>query len=264
MNQKIEGDNMKISYEMEEENARKLRIAKLLDWVKSRQPKEYKSVSGMRPEFLGHPFLNDLLRKAIGYSGDSYLERDRDDLVERYSASNPDRYDERHEPEDLDSKFAEFLKSKFFKNLILDLGSGDRSLGYALSNALEAGGYIGVEMNFADRANKSCEKFNGDTPFAIAQEDMGRFLSDFQMTGEKLNVIIFSGIEDTSYTGIFSYSELIKNIHDILNDNGILIFAGNFGWAEGDYGEDMKRFFKQDDEWKGGGFAIYVKRKENS
>lgn len=237
------------------------KVKELLDWVKTRQTE--KLIDHSKDHGLGYVFLNDLLRQVSGYSGYTYSERDKADFLEIAKTIRKGAgYDERYSPEDLDTKLADFLKSKF-DGMVLDLGTGPRSLGYALSNVLGARGYIGVENEFAASASTWCERYKGETPFVIDQEDMGKFLRDFRRTGEKMQVIIFSGVDRYSYRGDVSYDVLIERIKDVLSEDGILILAGNLGWMEEDYGKDIKKSFERiRGEWEeDGSFQIYARKK---
>jgi glycosyltransferase involved in cell wall biosynthesis len=73
---------------------------------------------------------------------------------------------------------------------------------------------------------------------------MGKFIEDFNDTGKRAKVIIFSGIENTSYTGKTGYEQLIQGIYDVLDDDGVLIHAGNLGWADNDYGQYFHKLFE--------------------
>ncbi len=237
-----EKQESEVEKELSEQEIEK--IKKILAWVKERQPKEYRdNYNRKEAENLGYSFLNDLLRSISGHSGLSYRFRGDVDHLEdfRDSSHGEDRYD----PKRIQPEMIEFLKSKFQKNLIIDLGYGYRSLGYAASNVLEAGGYVGVEINSAKGADKSCKDFKGEVPFVIAQEDMGRFLKDFQENGYSTKVVLFCGIDKYSYARGTSYTDLIERINNALDADGIVIIAGNFFYTEKEYGKELEKYFKE-------------------
>lgn len=51
-----------------------------------------------------------------------------------------------YNPQEINQELVKFLKNKLSGNLVFDLGAGNRGAGYILADAMEAGGYIGEEI----------------------------------------------------------------------------------------------------------------------
>jgi len=189
-------------------------------------------------------FVDDLTRKLNGHTGRTYACRDRLDILEEMKDEVVPSY--RYAPERIDPAVREYFAPLVSNKLVLDLGCGDGGDGYVLADALNAGAYIGIENDFALGAEYTIKEAKGTTPYAICQEDLGEFLQFYTQKNYKAGLVIFSGIEHTSYTGYLPLSQVVPLIHRSLDDNGRLLIGGNIWWLKDDAGEELDTLFSEE------------------
>lgn len=205
------------------------------------------------------------------------IENTIDDVLEEIRKRQPAAYEDKvkgsnaislgtpflHELVEAEQEVLDILKPFIKNKLILDLGCGIKGDGYTLSNRLEAKAYIGIESHLASWANQSIKSVNGKIPYALAQEDMGLFLKEFSKYPIKVDLIIFSGIEDTSYRGNDSFYSLFEDMEKLLLQDGKILVGGNLGWFNQDC-KDIELFFKRSKiELPGVNFVLYDRTGES-
>jgi len=233
-------------------------IIELLKKVKTLQPEKYEDNMSLDSEeaiAISHSFMDELLQSVNGHSGLSYYFDKKG-----WDVSEIEEWNLKYRPEEIEEEIVAFLESKVKNEGVLDLGCGIKGVGYILADYLRAAGYVGVEMNLAESANTRCNEIKGNTPFVIAQEDMGNFMKFFRDNNLKVKTIILSGIDKDSYTGHIPYDQLLHYINDSLEEDGILIVGGNIGSIMEEEREELDKIFKRSNV-DVGGFLIYEKQK---
>jgi len=235
------------------------KISRLLQRIKQRQPKRYHDTieDADRRMQLGTNFTNELLRAVNGHTWASYREREHPEQVSKSRMGSQLGLDTNK----IIPELADMLSRKLKGEVIIDLGSGPDATGYALADSLHARGYVGVEMNFANFANERIKGFHGETPFVVAQEDIGNFVSDLIKNNDKVKGIILSGIDQYSYTGRISLDQIIQDVYSVLENDGVLMLGGNLGYIKEDQGKTLDRYFEQIDVGAPSSFWILQKRK---
>jgi hypothetical protein len=224
-------------------------LEKMFEWTDSVNPRELSNTERIPYDGKGRatPFMDSLLRLISGHVGATYRYRDTPQkLIDNWNSHlRSEQWNLKYSPESIDPEAKRKAEALVKDGLIVDLGCGVSGEGYAICDALSAEAYLGNEAHFAESADRNIRTMNGRVPFRIVQSDMGEFLHKFKEMPWKARSILFSGIDDESYSGNYSYSALYPMMAESLEDKGKVLVAGNFGWLDLD---SMKTHFELVDE----------------